>query len=36
MKWVCNICSYVHEGEKKPDICPVCEAPAEKFSQVEE
>ena len=30
-KFVCSICGYVYEGEKAPDICPICKAPASKF-----
>ena len=32
MKFVCSVCGYVYEGEKAPDFCPVCKAPAEKFT----
>ena len=28
MKWVCSVCGYVYEGEKAPEQCPVCKAPA--------
>ena len=31
MKWVCQVCGYVHEGDQPPEACPVCKAPAEKF-----
>ena len=31
MQWVCEICGYVHEEDEKPDVCPVCGAPASKF-----
>jgi rubrerythrin len=30
-KWVCSVCGYVYEGEKAPEQCPICKAPAEKF-----
>ena len=30
-KFVCSVCGYVHEGEKAPDFCPICKAPASKF-----
>ena len=30
-KFVCSICGYVYEGEKAPDQCPICKAPASKF-----
>ena len=31
MKFVCSVCGYVYEGDKAPEECPVCHAPAEKF-----
>lgn len=31
MKYVCQVCGYVYEGERPPEYCPVCNAPAEKF-----
>ena len=30
-KFVCSICGYVYEGDKAPEQCPVCKAPASKF-----
>ncbi|MDR2358007.1 MAG: NADH peroxidase [Oscillospiraceae bacterium] len=32
-KYVCAICGYVHEGAAPPEICPVCKAPASKFTE---
>ena len=32
-KWVCNVCGYVHEGDAAPEVCPICKAPADKFSK---
>lgn len=32
MKYVCQVCGYVYEGEQPPEYCPVCNAPAEKFT----
>ena len=32
-KFVCSVCGYVHEGDSAPDQCPVCKAPAEKFTE---
>ena len=32
-KWVCNVCGYVHEGDTPPEACPVCKAPASKFTE---
>ena len=33
MKWVCQVCGYVWEGEQPPEKCPVCKAPASKFTK---
>ena len=33
MKFVCQICGYVHEGPEAPAKCPVCNAPADKFTK---
>ncbi len=32
-KYVCTVCGYVYEGEQPPEVCPVCKAPAEKFTE---
>lgn len=32
-KFVCTICGYVHEGDSAPESCPVCHAPASKFTE---
>ena len=32
-KYVCNVCGYVYEGDEPPVECPVCKAPAEKFTK---
>jgi rubrerythrin len=34
-KFVCTVCGYVYEGDKAPEVCPICKAPAEKFNKVE-
>ena len=31
-KFVCSVCGYVHEGDEAPEKCPICNAPAEKFT----
>ena len=31
-KYVCQICGYVHEGDSAPESCPICKAPASKFT----
>ena len=36
MKFVCQVCGYVYEGEAAPEICPICKAPASKFTVVNE
>ena len=25
-KWKCAVCGYIHEGERPPEVCPVCGA----------
>ncbi|MDR2657657.1 MAG: NADH peroxidase [Oscillospiraceae bacterium] len=35
-KWVCKVCGYVHTGDEPPEICPVCKAKKDKFSEVTE
>ena len=35
MKWVCQVCGYVHEGPEPPEACPQCKAPASKFTKQE-
>ena len=35
-KFVCLVCGYVYEGESAPEFCPVCKAPASKFTKQEE
>ena len=32
MKFVCQVCGYVHEGDEAPEECPICHAPASKFA----
>ncbi len=32
-KFVCQVCGYVHEGDSAPEKCPVCGAPAAKFTE---
>ncbi len=36
MKYVCQVCGYVHEGAEAPAQCPQCKVGAEKFTKVEE
>jgi rubrerythrin len=32
-KWVCTVCGHVHTGDQPPAQCPVCKAPASKFTE---
>ena len=34
MKYVCQVCGYVHEGDPVPEKCPQCGAPASKFKEM--
>ncbi len=33
-KFVCSVCGYVHEGDSAPEQCPLCKAPASKFTEM--
>jgi len=35
-KWKCTVCGYIHHGEEPPEKCPVCNAPKEKFVEIED
>ena len=35
-KFKCKVCGYVHEGDKAPEKCPVCQAPASEFEEITE
>lgn len=35
MKFVCQACGYVYEGDQAPEKCPQCGAPASKFTKQE-
>lgn len=34
-EWECMECGYVAPGQKRPDVCPECESPAEAFEYFE-
>ncbi|HML36045.1 MAG TPA: rubredoxin [Bacillota bacterium] len=36
MLWKCTVCGFTNEGDKAPDVCPKCGAPAEKFIALSE
>jgi len=33
MVWICNVCDYEVEGDKKPEECPVCGMGEEAFEE---
>ncbi len=35
-KYRCKVCGYIHEGDKAPEKCPVCQAPASEFELIED
>ena len=35
-KWKCLVCGQIVESETRPEACPLCKAPAEKFEEVVE
>ena len=35
-KWKCLICGQIVESDERPDACPLCKAPGEKFVEVKE
>ena len=35
-KYKCKVCGYIHEGNKAPETCPVCKAPASEFEEIKE
>ena len=35
-KWRCTICGEIVESDVRPDKCPLCKAPGEKFEEIVE
>ena len=33
-KFVCTVCGYIYEGDKAPEVCPVCKVGADKFEEM--
>ncbi|MDF7799952.1 FAD-dependent oxidoreductase [Pontiellaceae bacterium B1224] len=33
--WRCSICGFLHYGNEAPEICPICDAPAADFKEIE-
>ncbi len=36
MKWKCNVCEYILEGDESLGECPICGAPKSSFEKVED
>ena len=36
VRWVCNVCGYVHEGSEPPSECPQCGADSDQFEREED
>ena len=35
-KWKCLVCGEIVESDVRPDQCPLCKAPGEKFVELKE
>lgn len=35
-KWRCSVCGYVHEGERPPELCPVCGSASSEFKSLDD
>ena len=35
-KFICAVCGYIYEGTEAPEKCPICKAPASKFSELKD
>jgi rubredoxin len=35
-KYKCEVCGYIHDGDEAPANCPKCNAPAEKFTAIDD
>lgn len=33
IKWICEVCGYIHTGDAPPEKCPLCGVPASRFKQ---
>lgn len=33
--WRCSICGYIHYGDEAPELCPICDASAADFKEIE-
>ena len=35
-KFICAVCGYIYEGDAAPEKCPICKAPASKFTELKD
>ena len=35
-KFICAVCGYIYEGTEAPEKCPICKAPASKFTELKD
>jgi Na+-transporting NADH:ubiquinone oxidoreductase subunit C len=35
-RYKCKVCGYIYEGERPPEHCPMCNAPASEFVEIDE
>jgi len=35
-KWKCSVCGEIVESDVRPDKCPLCKVPGEKFEEIVE
>lgn len=35
-RYKCKVCGYIHEGNKAPDVCPICNVPASEFEEIKD
>ena len=35
-KFICSVCGYIYEGTEAPEKCPICKAPASKFTELKD
>ena len=35
-KFICSVCGFIYEGDAAPEKCPLCKAPASKFTELVE
>ena len=33
-RFICTVCGYIHEGDRPPEICPICKVGSDKFKEM--